>query len=120
MWPTVIHYLDTITQRLESRAALAMVYLLPVVGYIVDQVSTRIGLTNPALQELNPVTEHLLQAGLWLYFDAAVAISIISSTYLIVRKWGFRYRSLVLLTPLTYGLMKVLTGISNFILYFSA
>ncbi len=118
MGPTLIHYLDTITQRLEGRAALATVYLLPVVGYIIDQVSTRISLSNPVLQELNPLTEHLLQAGLWLYFDAAVVIAIISSTYFIVRKWGFRYRSLVLLTPLTYGLMKVLTGISNFILYF--
>ena len=120
MGPTLIHYLDTITQRLESRAALATVYLLPMVGYIIDQTSTRIGLSNPAFQELNPLTEHLLQAGLWFYFDAAVAIAIISSTYLIIRKWSFRYRSLVLLTPLTYGLMKVLTGISNFFLYISA
>ena len=119
MGPTLIHYLDTITQRLERRAALATVYLLPIVGYIIDQMSTRIGLSNPALQELNPLTEQLLQVGLWLYVDAAVAIAIISFTYLIVRKWGFRYRNLVLLTPLTYGLMKVLTGISNFILYFS-
>ena len=116
----LIRYLDTITQRLEGRVALAMVYLLPVIGFIVDQVSTRIGLTNPALQELNPVTEHLLHAGLWLYFDAVIAIALISSTYLIIRKWDFRYKSLVLLTPLTYGVLKVLTGISNFILYFAA
>lgn len=120
MVPTLIRYLDSITQRLESRAALATVYLLPILGFIVDQVSTRIGLTNPALQELNPVTEHLLQAGLWFYIDAVVAIALIASVHIILRKWSFRYRSLVLLTPLTYGLMKMLAGISNFILYFAA
>ena len=120
MGPTLIRHLDRMTERLEGRVTLAMVYLLPVIGFIVDQVSTRIGLTNPALQELNPVTEHLLHAGLWLYFDAVIAIALISSTYLIIRKWDFRYKSLVLLTPLTYGVLKVLTGISNFILYFAA
>ena len=120
MGPTLIHYLDTIIQRLESRAALATVYLFPMVGYIIDQISTRIGLSNPSFQELNPLTEQLLHAGLWFYFDTAVAFAIISSTYLIISKWGFRYKSLVLLTPLTYGHMKLITGINNFFLYFSA
>jgi hypothetical protein len=92
-------------------------YIISVLGFAVDQASTRIGLTISNVVETNQVALHLMNAGLWLYTDLAAVLLTIFIAKLVIERWSFKYRHTVALFPLTFGTLKLVTGMSNFFLY---
>ncbi len=91
-------------------------YAVSVLGFAVDQASTRLGLTFSNVVETNQVALHLMNAGLWLYADLAAVLLTILITRLVIERWSFRYKHAVALFPLTFGALKLVTGMSNFFL----
>lgn len=94
-----------------------IIYLMPILGCAIDQLSTRIGLTNSNLYELNPRVTYLMVVGIWLYVDIAAVLITILVSYLVMKHWDFKYKRFILLFPLTLGLLKILAGINNIHLY---
>jgi hypothetical protein len=94
-------------------------YILSPLGVFIDQISTRIGLTHPMIYEANQNVKILLDKGLWLYVDITIIFVMILICRLIVDNWNFKNRRVVFLGPLTFGILKTITGIRNLSLYLS-
>jgi hypothetical protein len=94
-------------------------YILSSTGVFMDQISTRIGLTHPMIYEANQNVKILLDKGLWFYVDITIIFMMILVCKLIVDNWSFKNRRVVFLGPLTYGVLKTITGIRNLSLYLS-
>ena len=92
-------------------------YIMPFVGCAADQLSTRIGLTNSNLREMNSLTTRFMALGAWLYIDLAAVLVTILVPHLLIGRFGFRYKQLLLMFPLTYSILKLATGLSNIYLY---
>ncbi len=105
-------YFSEWTRRLEKLS-----YIMPFVGCAADQLSTRIGLTNSNLLEVNALTTHFMVLGIWLYIDLVAVLVTILVPYVLIGRWGFRYKRLLLMFPLTYSILKLATGLSNIYLY---
>jgi len=105
-------YLNEDTTRLEK-----LTYVMPIVGCAADQLSTRIGLTSLSLIEMNAWTTRFMSLGMWLYVDIAAVLVTILVPYLLIGRWSFRHRRLLLLFPLTFSILKLATGLSNLYLY---
>jgi hypothetical protein len=107
--------LDSSSLRLKSFPDFNMkfAYLISLIGFSIDQISTRIGLTFPHIFEKNPVTLQLLNAGTWLYIDFFFALFTIIVSHIVMLKWGFKHRKFIALFPLTFGALKLLTGLHN-------
>jgi len=108
---------DSIERNVESNRFAKITYLVSILGCSIDQLSTRIGLTNSNLCELNPLTAFLMATGIWLYVDIAAVLMTILVSYLIIEHWSFKYKRFILLFPFTFGFLKLLTGISNIFFY---
>lgn len=109
--------LDWIKINVDGNKLTRIIYMMPVLGCAIDQLSTRIGLTNSNLCELNPQTVYLMAVGIWLYIDIVAVIIVILVSYLIIKHWNFQYKRLILLFPFTLGFLKILAGINNIYLY---
>jgi len=94
-----------------------LAYILSPLGVILDQLSTRIGLTHPMIYEANHHVKILLDYGLWFYVDITIIIIMILVCNLVVDNWNFKNRRVVFFGPLTYGVLKTITGIRNLSLY---
>lgn len=94
-------------------------YLLSFLGVLSDQISTRFGLRNLNLIEMNPYTIIMMDYGIWIIIDLiAVLVSILFTHYLI-KFWNFKFRQLLALFPFSFGALKLVTGLSNIILIIS-
>jgi len=94
-------------------------YIFSLLGIFMDQVSTRLGLLNPLIFEGNPNVAWMLELGIWLPIDLTILAVMILSCKLIVDQWNFVNRRVVYFCPLTYGVLRLITGISNFLLLVS-
>ena len=94
-------------------------YIFSLLGIFMDQVSTRLGLLNPLIFEGNPNVAWMLELGIWLHIDLTILVVMILSCELIVDHWNFVNRRVVYFCPLTYGVLRLITGISNFLLLVS-
>lgn len=108
-----------IQRYVDGDRLVVITYILSVSGVFADQVSTRIGLTHPNIVELNHITASFLNIGVWLYIDITAVIITILVSHLVIRYWSFKFRRLITLLPLTFGALKLVTGISNLHLYYS-
>jgi len=97
-----------------------IIYLMPVLGCAIDQMSTRIGLTNHNLFEKNLLTSYLLVERIWLYVDIIVVIIVVLVSYFLIKHWGFKHKQVIFFFPFTYGLLKLVTGFLNIYLYITA
>lgn len=109
--------LDWIKVNVDGNKLTRIIYMMPILGCVIDQLSTRIGLTNSNLCELNPQTVYLMAVGIWLYVDIIAVIMIILISYLIIKHWKFQYKRFILLFPFTFGVLKIFAGINNIYLY---
>lgn len=94
-----------------------LTYLISLIGFCTDQLSTRLGLTNPLIFETNHVTGRLMDMGIWLPIDIFAVLITVSIAHIMIRYWDYKYKRVVILLPFTYGILKLITGISNFYLY---
>jgi uncharacterized membrane protein YqjE len=93
-----------------------LAYLVSLIGFGADQLSTRLGLTSSLIFEKNHMTGRLMEMGMWLPVDLLAVLVIVSISQIIIRRWDFKYRWAIILLPFTYGVLKLITGISNFYL----
>jgi len=93
-----------------------LAYLVSLIGFGADQLSTRLGLTSPLIFEKNHMTGRLMEMGMWLPVDLLAFLVTVSISQIIIRRWDFKYRWAIILLPFTYGILKLITGISNFYL----
>jgi hypothetical protein len=103
--------------HLQKSWVLKIPYLVSLFGCFLDQLTTRIGLTNPSLYEMNPIASAMMEQGIWLYVDVSIVIVSIVVTYFILKKWTFEFKRVILLYPFSLGLLKTLAGIHNLALY---
>jgi len=95
-----------------------IVYAMMVIGFLGDQLTTRIAMDLPWIVEANPLVAGLMTRGLWLPLDALVlALSIFAHLTL---QLAFKARSswVTLSLPLVYGLVKFSTAVWNILLIF--
>ena len=90
-----------------------LAYILSICGIMMDQLSTRIGLSRPNIVELNPRAVYLMNLGMYLYVDIFIAFSMIAFCYLTIKFWGFKNRWAILFLPFTFGVLRLSTGILN-------
>jgi hypothetical protein len=90
-----------------------LAYIVSLIGFSIDQISTRIGLTFPNVFERNQATVRLLNSGTWLYVDFLLALFTILVSHMVISNWGFKHRKFIALFPLTFGALKLLTGLLN-------
>ena len=104
---------EGIKEKINTSSIVNIAYLFSFIGFMADQISTRFGITNPNIIEINPTTLHLMDAGLWLYADIIAVLFTILVSQFIIKYWNFKYRDLIALMPSTYGVLKLVTGILN-------
>jgi len=102
-----------IKEKINTSKIVNIAYLFSFIGFAADQISTRFGITNPNIIEINPTTLHLMDVGLWLYADILAVLFTILVSQFIIKHWNFKYRDLIALMPSTYGVLKLVTGILN-------
>jgi len=99
-----------------------VVLIIFVFGCTLDQVSTRIVLTRKNVYESNPYTKALMDGGLWLIVDVALVVSLSAlalKASTILKRWDVAYEYIPYVTPLLVGLIRMLAGIHNILLYFT-
>ena len=94
-----------------------LAYLISLMGFGTDQLSTRLGLTSPLIFEKNHVTGCLMERGMWLPMDFFAVFITVSIAQIMIKRWDFKYRRVIILLPFTYGILKLITGMLNFYLY---
>ncbi len=93
-------------------------YKLVTLGIILDHLSTRIGLLNPMIKELNPFTVMLSQRGLWLPFDIFMLCISVGLPALLIQKTNLAGRKVILLFPLLFGVARLGAAVHNMALIF--
>jgi len=88
-------------------------YIISICGIMMDQFSTRMGLSRPDIIELNPRAVYLMNLGIYLYVDVFTAFLIITFCYLIIKYWNFKNKQVILFLPFIFGILRLLTGILN-------
>ncbi len=94
-------------------------YLISFIGVLLDQFSTRFGLKNPNIIEMNNYAVIMMDYGIWIIVDLLAVFITILLTHFIIKFWNFKYRQLIALFPYTFGVFKLLTGLSNISLIIS-
>lgn len=94
-------------------------YLLSFIGVLIDQFSTRFGLKNPNIIEMNTHTVIMMDYGIWIIIDLLAVCITILLTHFIIKFWNFKYRQIIALFPFTFGVLKFVTGLSNISLIIS-
>ncbi len=94
-------------------------YLLSFLGVLLDQTSTRFGLRNLNLIEMNPYTVIMMDYGIWIIIDLIAVLVTILFTHYVIKFWNFKFRQLLALFPFSFGVLKLVTGLSNIILIIS-
>jgi hypothetical protein len=94
-----------------------VVYAVMVIGFLGDQLTTRMALNLPWIVEANPLVAGLMTRGLWLPLDVLLLALSISAH--LTLQLTFKVRNWVTLSPpLIYGLVKLSTAMWNMLLIF--
>ena len=94
-------------------------YFLAVLGMLGDQISTRVGLAIPGTYEMNFVAAWMMSRGLWLPLDLLLLVAFLCAPAVLIRRYNFRERWLTLAYPTLFGLIRITTAISNFMIIFT-
>jgi len=92
-------------------------YMRAIVGVVADQLTTRLVLSKPNIYEANPNTIRLMERGLWLQFDVTLLVASIIVSAVIMRKWGFRDRWVILLYFAACFVIRFGAAMNNLLLY---
>jgi len=83
---------------------------------MLDHLTTRIGISRIDLVESNPLTLLLMERGAWLYVDAAIFVGLIYTTHHLMGR-SRNENKLFLLFPLVTGIVRLVAGVSNLMLF---
>lgn len=92
---------------------MAWAYLLLILGVLLDEATTYLGLSQ-GLVELNPYAASLISRGLWPLIDIALIIAVILLTEY-VDNWAERRlgRRVFILLPILLGGLRLMAGLHN-------
>lgn len=96
-----------------------LAYELVLVGAICDQLTTRYLLKHPFISESNPFAAWFMEHGLWLPLDVAIIVALIMVPFILLRRWSFRGRDVLLLGPATFGTLRLSAAVLNVNLYWN-
>jgi hypothetical protein len=94
-------------------------YLLSFIGVLLDQLSTRFGLKNPNIIEMNNYAVIMMDYGIWIIIDLLAVIITILLTHFLIKCCNFKYRQIIAFFPFTFGVLKLVTGFLNISLIIS-
>lgn len=94
-------------------------YVTAVMGMLGDQVSTRLSLTRPLVYESNSHAALLMSLNLWLPLDLVALVFSVGLPALFIRRCRVGGRWAVLAFPLIVGVVRLLSAVWNFRLFFS-
>ena len=95
-----------------------IVYAVMVIGFLGDQLTTRIAMNMPWIVEANPLVAGLMTRGLWLPLDISLLALSISAHLTLQMAFKARRSWVTLSLPLIYGLVKLSTAMWNMLLIF--
>jgi len=107
-----------LTADLSLTSSEIIAYITAILGMVGDQTSTRLGLMLPNVYESNSFVAFLLSRGLWLPFDLLVLSVSLILPLILMRVTFFKGRSVILVFPLIFGVIRIITTVSNFLLFF--
>ena len=93
-------------------------YLLAVIGVTADHLTSRLAQAKPNIFEANPNTVRLMDAGLWLPFDVALLLGSIGISVVVMRRWRFPHRWVILLFFVTSFILRGGAAVSNLLYWF--
>jgi len=94
------------------------VYAIGVIGFLGDQLTTRMAMNLPWIVEANPLVAGLMTRGLWLPLDLSLLALSISAHRILQLTFKARSSWVTLSPPLVYGLVKFSTAVWNILLIF--
>jgi len=94
-------------------------YFLAVLGMLGDQITTRLGLALPGTCELNLFAAWMMARGLWLPLDLLLLTIFLCTPAVLIRRYESKERWLTLAYPILFGLIRITTTISNFMIIFA-
>jgi len=95
-----------------------IVYVIMVIGFLGDQLTTRIAMNLPWIVEANPLVAGLMTRGLWLPLDISLLALSISAHLTLQLAFKARSSWVTLSLPLVYGLVKFSAAVWNILLIF--
>ena len=95
-----------------------IVYTIMVIGFLGDQLTTRIAFNIPWIVESNYYVVRLMTRGLWLPLDVVLAILSVSAHLAMQRVFKMKSSWVTLSLPLAYGLVKFSAAVWNILLIF--
>ena len=93
-------------------------YFFVIVGFFLDQISTRMVLTQPLAYEANLYVSRLMASGMWLLNDLFFVAVAIGIPFCFIRITLFKNRHYILLFPYIFGILKILASFWNFYILF--
>lgn len=92
-------------------------YVFYIFASVVDHLSTRLGLTNPLIYESNRLVAYLMTVDLWVPYEIIVIVGVITSMGIWYRRLEYRYRWIALIPPVMVGLIRLVVGVCNTMLW---
>ena len=89
-----------------------------VIGFLGDQLTTRMAMNLPWIVEANPIVAWLMTRGLWLPLDIVLVTLSLSAHLALQRAFKMKSGWVTLSLPLVYGLVKFTTAVWNILLIF--
>jgi len=88
-------------------------YVMAVIGVAADHLTTRLATAKPNIFEANPNTLRLMESGLWLPFDVALLLGSIGISVVIMRRWRYSNRWVILLYFATCFVLRFGAAVNN-------
>ncbi len=85
-------------------------YVVMIFGVLVDHVTTYRGLEH-GMFESNFLVEYLLDAGAWIFLDAALVVGVVATSYVVARTSDMGRLDLIF--PLILGVVRLAAGLWN-------
>ena len=92
-------------------------YLILIIGFTVDHITTKVGMANHKLYESNMIARTLIELGIWGYVDIVICAIFIYVTYQSYRLLLQREHNYMFYFPLVSGLLRIMVGIQNISLF---
>ena len=95
-----------------------IVYVIMVIGFLGDQLTTRMAMNLPWIVEANPIVAWLMTRRFWLPLDIVLVTLSLSAHLALQRAFKMKSGWVTLSLPLVYGLVKFTTAVWNILLIF--
>ena len=78
---------------------------------LIDHITTEIGISH-GLVESNALSCYLKEAGLWIFLDLIIGVSLVLATHILIKHNRYGYK-IFLFFPFITGVFRLLAGLWN-------